>query len=52
MKSYYVGITVYNSVLVNANSKEEAERIVRELSDFELLDDADFNITYVQDTEE
>ena len=44
---YQVGIKVYNSFEVEADSEEEAEEIVRELSIESTLRDCDFNITYV-----
>ncbi len=44
---YQVGIKIYNSFEVEADSKEEAEQKVRELDVYETLDDCDFNITYV-----
>jgi leucyl-tRNA synthetase len=44
---YQVGITIYNSFEVEANSEEEAEEKVRELDVYKTLDDADYNITYV-----
>ena len=50
MKSkYQVGIQIYNSFEVEANSKEEAEEIVRELSIESTLRDSDYNITYVDE---
>jgi DNA-dependent RNA polymerase auxiliary subunit epsilon len=44
---YQVGITIYNSFEIEANSEEEAEEQVRELDVYKTLDDADYNITYV-----
>ena len=44
---YQVGIKIYNSFEVEADSEEEAEQRVRELDVYETLDDCDFNITYV-----
>jgi hypothetical protein len=50
MKSkYQVGIQIYNSFEVEANSEEEAEEIVRELSIESTLRDSDYNITYVDE---
>lgn len=50
MKSkYQVGIQIYNSFEVEANSREEAEEIVRELSIESTLRDSDYNITYVDE---
>ena len=44
---YRVGIKIYNSFEIEANSEEEAEEKVRELDVYQTLDDCDFNITYV-----
>ena len=46
---YQVGVKIYNSFEVEANSEEEAEEKVRELDVYETLDDCDFNITYVDE---
>ena len=43
---YQVGITIYNSFQVEADNKAEAEYLVREYSNRQILDDSDFNITY------
>ena len=44
---YQVGITIYNSFEVEADSEEDAEYKVRELDVYKTLDDCDYNITYV-----
>jgi len=49
---YQVGIKIYNSFEVEADSEEEAEEIVRELSLESTLRDSDFNITYVEEIKE
>jgi len=49
MKEYYVGITIYNSYCVTAESEEDAEDIVRNMDDDKLLDNSDFNINYVDE---
>ena len=49
MTKYDVSITIYNSFEVEADSKEQAEEIVRELSVHETLDCADYNINYVEE---
>tara|TARA_Y100000361_G_scaffold70498_1_gene62317 strand:- start:728 stop:958 length:231 start_codon:yes stop_codon:yes gene_type:complete len=46
---YQVGIKIYNSFEVDAESEEEAEQIVRELSIESTLRDCDFNIDYVDE---
>lgn len=48
MNTYQVGIKIYNSFDVEAETEEDAERIIRELDCFKVLDDCDFNITYVE----
>jgi len=48
---YQVGIKIYNCFSVEADSKQEAEDKVRELSAHETLDDADYNIAYVDGEE-
>mgnify|MGYP000090529803 CR=1 FL=1 len=49
MTKYDVSITIYNSFEVEADSKEQAEEIVRELSVHDTLDCADYNINYVEE---
>jgi len=49
MAKYYVGLTIYNTFEVEADSEEQAEEIVRELSVHDTLDGADYNITYVEE---
>jgi predicted metal-dependent TIM-barrel fold hydrolase len=49
MKEYYVGITIYNSYCVTAESEEEAEDIVRDMDDAKLLDNSDFNVNYIDE---
>ena len=44
---YQVGVKIFNSFEVEANSEEEAEEKVRELDVYKTLMDCDFNITYV-----
>ena len=46
---YQVGVKIYNSFEVEADSEEEAEEKVRELSIESTLRDSDFNITYVDE---
>ena len=45
---YQVGIKIYNSFEVEADSEEEAEEKVRELDVYATLNECDFNITYVE----
>ena len=49
MTKYYVGLTIHNTFEVEAESEEEAEEKVRDLSLESTLDDADYNITYVEE---
>lgn len=51
MTKYHVSITIYNSFEVEADNKEQAEQIVRELSVYDTLDGADYNINYVEELE-
>ena len=44
---YQVGVKIFNSFEVEADSEEEAEQKVRELDVYKTLMDCDFNITYV-----
>ena len=48
MSKYYVGLTIYNTFEIEADSEYEAEEKVRDLSLEDTLDDADYNITYVE----
>jgi hypothetical protein len=49
---YLVGITIYNCFEIEADSEEEAEEQARELDVYQTLDDADYNITYVDEIKE
>ena len=49
MKKYQVGVKIYNSFEVEANSEEEAEEKVRELDVYATLRECDFNIYYVDE---
>jgi len=51
MTKYYVGMTIYNTFEIEADSEEEAEEKVRGLSVYATLDEADYNITYVEEAE-
>ena len=44
MKKYQVGVKIFNSFEVEADSEEEAEQKVRELDVYKTLMDCDFNI--------
>ena len=46
---YQVGVKIFNSFEVEADSEEEAEQKVRELDVYKTLMDCDFNITYVDE---
>ena len=49
---YQIGITIYNTFEVEADSKEEAEYKVREYTDDRILGDSDFNVTYTDEINE
>ena len=48
---YKVGIIIYNTFNVEAESEEEAEEQVRELDVYKTLQDSEFNIAYVDPIE-
>jgi hypothetical protein len=48
---YQVGIIIYNSFDIEADSEEEAEQKVRELDVYATLENSDFNIAYVDQKE-
>ena len=52
MKKYLVGVTIYNSFEVEADSPEEAKSVVSDMDNDEILQDSDFNITYADDWED
>ena len=49
---YQVGVKIYNSFEVEADSEEEAEEKVRELDVYATLRECDFNICYVDEIKE
>jgi hypothetical protein len=49
MTKYYVGLTIYNTFEVEADNEEQAQEKVRDLSIHATLDEADYNITYVEE---
>jgi hypothetical protein len=49
MNKYQVGVKIYNSFEVEADSEEDAEMQVRELDVYKTLMDCDYNITYVDE---
>lgn len=51
-KQYYVGIKIINAFYVEADSEEKAEQIVREYDPYDTLKDCDFNIEYVELTDD
>ena len=52
MNKYYVGVTIYNTFVVKANGRKDAEEKVRNLSIEDTFDDADYSITYVDELKE
>ena len=51
-KKYYIGVSTMNVYEVEANNKEQAEDIVRNYSNEELLEDSDFNVNYIDEIKE
>ena len=49
-KEYCVGIKIINCFYVEAESQEEAEQKVRDMTNDEILLDSDFNIEYADPT--
>lgn len=49
-KEYCVGVKIINCFYVEAEDREEAELIVREMDNDEILLDSDFNIEYADPT--
>jgi leucyl-tRNA synthetase len=49
---YRVGITINNCFEIEADSQEEAEERARELDVYQTLDDAEYDITYVDEIKE
>jgi len=48
-KKYQVGVKIYNSFEVEADSEEEAEIKVREMDLYDTFAHCDFNICYVDE---
>jgi len=46
---YLVGITVYNCFEIEADNEDEAEVIASAMTNVEILNGSDFNITYVDE---
>ena len=44
---YQVGVKIYNSFEVDADSEEDAEIQVREMDLYDTFSDCDYNIVYV-----
>jgi len=49
-KEYCVGIKIINCFYVEAESRDEAEQIVREYDPYQTLDNCDFQIEYADPT--
>ncbi len=52
MNTYHVGVTMYNSFCIDADTEDEARQQVRDMEAVDLLYDVDFNINYVVEQEE
>ena len=48
MKKYYIGVSILNCYEVDAKNQEEAEQLVRDYTDRQILDDSDFKVAYVE----
>ena len=48
-KQFSVGVSIHNCFTVEAETKEQAEDIVREKDLSALCDEMDFNITYIEE---
>ena len=49
-REYCVGVKIINCFYVEAENRDEAEEIVRNMDDDEILLDSDFNIEYADPT--
>ena len=49
-REYCVGVKIINCYYVSAKTRDEAEQIVREMDNDEILLDSDFNIEYADPT--
>jgi hypothetical protein len=49
MKTYSVGITIYNTFCVEAETPDDAMEKVWGMDTPDLMDDADFNTTYAEE---
>ena len=49
-REYCVGVKIINCYYVEAENRDEAEQIVREMDTDEILLDSDFNIEYADPT--
>tara|TARA_A100001515_G_C4432361_1_gene164149 strand:- start:162 stop:314 length:153 start_codon:yes stop_codon:yes gene_type:complete len=45
---YKVGLAIYNNFWIEADNEEEAEEKVRALGVYETLEDAEYDVTYVE----
>tara|TARA_R110000782_G_scaffold146386_1_gene239148 strand:+ start:495 stop:662 length:168 start_codon:yes stop_codon:yes gene_type:complete len=52
MNNYYVGVTMYNSFYIEADTEDEARQKVKDMEAVDLLYDVDFNITYTDKEKE
>ncbi len=47
MNTYHVGVTIFNTFCIEADTQEEAEFFVHNMDNNALLNQSDFNITFV-----
>jgi hypothetical protein len=52
MNKYKVGVKIYNSFEVEAESEEDAEMKVREMDLYDTFEHCDYNICYVDEIKE
>ena len=49
MTEYKVVVTIHNAFLIDADSEDDADEKVRELSPVELLEHCDLDIDYIEE---
>ncbi len=52
MNTYHVGVTMYNSFCIEADTEDEARQKVKDMEAVDILYDVDFNITYTDKEKE
>ena len=49
MKTYIVGVTIYNAFHLEAETPEDARQQVHDMDTLDLMFDSDFNISYTDE---